>query len=126
MFLKRNKSGSYGFKNPDFQPLLNSEIRELSTLRKRLTGSSLVALNTGGVTQYFDGRLIANEDFSELGVAVLYPGEGRPDFVPRLLPLYKENHIEYFAIRMRERRHGPAVDTMTDEDKKTAVARVNA
>ncbi|KAF1844905.1 uncharacterized protein K460DRAFT_416264 [Cucurbitaria berberidis CBS 394.84] len=94
--------------------LLNSKIEDLGTLQENLHGSILVALDTEGITQHFNGRRVLCEGISEIGVAVFCANGKGPDFIPHLNQFYEQNDIEAFTIRVRERKHGPAVGTMTD------------
>jgi hypothetical protein len=126
--MPRNKPHRYDFlktKNPDILALLASRITDLDTLRERFVGSTMVAFDTEGVTQHFEGRQIGSTDVSELGVAVFRPGAGLPRFYPQVLQFYEQNDVEAFTIRMRERPHGPAVGTMTEEPDESAGARLH-
>jgi hypothetical protein len=125
--MTRHNPHGYDFikkRTPDIQALLASQITDLSTLRERLAGSTLVAFDTEGVTQNFEGRQIANEEIGELGIAVLQPTSNSPRFVHHILQFYEINEIEVFTIRIHERPYGRIVGTVTDETTERAGARL--
>jgi hypothetical protein len=125
--MTRHNPRGYDFikkRTPDIQIFHDSQITSLSTLRERLARSTLVAFDTEGVTQRFEGRQIANDEIGELGVAVLRPGTSLPRFNPQVLQLYKENNIEAFTLRVHERPYGRIAGTVTDETTERAGARL--
>lgn len=100
--------------------MYDSKIPDFQTLRERLATSTLVAFDTEGVRQHFEGRTIGSDDISELGVAVFPPGEGCLHLLRNLFQFYDDNNIEAFTIRVYERSYGPAVRMMTERSPKEA------
>jgi len=116
--MKPNRQGVYGFvKNRDVQPLLKSELRGLASIQDRLVEATVVAFDIEGVHQ-------RGSEASELGVAVLRPSSKPLRFSSSMYCFWNQNDIEAFTIRIRERRYGPFVGTLTDETRETAGARL--
>lgn len=123
--MRPSREGVYGFvKNPDVKPLVKSEIRGLANFQDHLAGATVVAFDMEGVNQHPDGRYRFSEESSELEVAVLRPSSKPLRFSSYMYCFYDQNDIEPLTIRIRERRYGPVVGTMTDETKETAGTRL--
>jgi len=77
--------------------LWNSKISDLVTLKDRLPGSVLVALDTKF------SNISGHQRFSEVGLATLQVHSQPPPFLPGLTKYYEENGVNTLTIRSRDR-----------------------
>ncbi|KAH4821504.1 hypothetical protein HBI23_047440 [Parastagonospora nodorum] len=115
---------SLRFTSPIAKSLFNKKITDLQTLQALLPNHTLVAFDTEGVKQHFEGRQIGSQDLSELGVAVFPPTKTPLYFISNLTQFYEDNDIEAFTVRMHPRAHGPAVGLMTEKPASEAGPRL--
>ncbi|KAH4354046.1 hypothetical protein HBH98_014060 [Parastagonospora nodorum] len=115
---------SLRFTSPIEKSLFNKKVTDLQTLQALLPNHTLVAFDTEGVKQHFEGRQIGSQDLSELGVAVFPPTKTPLYFISNLTQFYEDNDIEAFTVRMHPRAHGPAVGLMTEKTASEAGPRL--
>jgi len=112
------------FESDIAKTLFDNKILDLPTLQDRLPDSTLVAFDTEGVKQHFDGRQVGSEDIGGLGVAVFRPSIGRLQFTLNLTQFYEDNDMEAFTVRICDRPYSPAVGMMTEKTAEEAGPRL--
>jgi hypothetical protein len=115
---------SLRFTSPIAKSLFNKKITDLPTLQSLLPDHTLIAFDTEGVKQHFDGRQIGSQDLSELGIAVFLPTKTPLHSISNLTQFYEDNDIEAFTVRMHPRAHGPTVGLMTEKTASEAGPRL--
>jgi hypothetical protein len=87
------------------KPFWDSKIPDLTTLKARVPGSVLVALDTESYSINAGGpKRNLSGDISELGLAILPVYDGRyPPFYPSLREFYDENGVEAHTIQIHKR-----------------------
>ena len=87
------------------RPLLDTKIPDLTTLKARVLGSVLVALDTESFSTDTGGRKRKpSGDISEIGLTILPVYDGRyPSLYPSLREFYDENGVEAHSIQIHKR-----------------------